>query len=398
MDGELSASRRLGQIFSVVVYTFVCYFSIALPLAVLPSFVYHTLGFSPFMAGFIISAQSIATLITRPQAGRYADLIGAKKVVVIGLICCALSGLFYVFGFWLKATPWMSLGIIFVGRLLLGWGESFTSTGSMLWGSTLVGSKHIAQVISWNGVATYGAIAIGAPVGVWIESGWQLQGLGIFVIVVGLVAFALALKRAPVKVVSGKRIPFHQVLGRIWPFGMGLALSSVGFSVVTAFITLYFAAHHWLGAAYTLTLFSVGFMGMRLLFGQTINRYGGLRVSLSSLAIETVGLLLIGFAPNVWAAVVGAFLTGTGFSLIFPGLGVEAVKQVSAENQGSALGTYSAFFDLSLAVAAPLAGVAISYTGLASIYLYAGGLVFIAAIMTRQMIARRAKALLVHEQ
>ncbi|MFM2483035.1 MFS transporter [Celerinatantimonas sp. YJH-8] len=393
---ELSSQQRVFQIFSVVMFTFVCYLSVALPLAVLPGYVHNDLGFNSIMAGVVISAQSLATLFSRPQAGRYADLWGAKKVVTLGLICCALSGVFYGFGMWMSHLPWVSLGLIIVGRLFLGWGESFTSTGSMLWGMTLVGSRHTAQVISWNGVATYGAIAIGAPLGVWINHSTHLYGLSIFIFVVGLLAMLIAIRRPNVTIVTGSRVPFSQVLGKIWTFGLGLAFGSLGFAVVTTFITLYFAANHWLGAAYTLTAFSIGFVGMRLVLGTSINRYGGLRVSLASFGVEAVGLLLICLAPNAWVAGFGALLTGTGFSLIFPGLGVEAVKYVPEQNQGTALGTYSAFFDLALTIAGPMAGLAITYTGLASIYLYAAILVIVAALMVRQMVVRRARLMLPH--
>lgn len=42
----------------------------------------------------------------------------------------------------------------------------FAGTGSTLWGVGVVGSLHIGRVISSNGIVTYGAMAMGAPLGV----------------------------------------------------------------------------------------------------------------------------------------------------------------------------------------------------------------------------------------
>lgn len=66
---------------------------------------------------------------------------------------------------------------------------------------------------------------------------------------------------------------------KIWPYGLGLAFGTVGFGVIATFITLYFAAHSWQGAAFTLSLFSVGFICVRLVLGNTITRFGGVPVS-----------------------------------------------------------------------------------------------------------------------
>lgn len=52
-----------------------------------------------------------------------------------------------------------------------GIGQSFAGTGSTLWGVGVVGSLHIGRVISWNGIVTYGAMAMGAPLGVVFITG-----------------------------------------------------------------------------------------------------------------------------------------------------------------------------------------------------------------------------------
>lgn len=80
---SLSHFQLNKRILSVVIFTFFTYISIGLPLAVLPQFVNHNLQYSSFIAGAIISLQYLATLITRPRAGRLADRLGARKVVLL---------------------------------------------------------------------------------------------------------------------------------------------------------------------------------------------------------------------------------------------------------------------------------------------------------------------------
>ncbi len=144
----LSARQLNKRIFPVVFFTFICYLSIGLPFAIIPGFTHNQLGFNTVIAGFAISVQYIATLVSRPHAGRYADMLGPKKVVLIGLVCCSLSGLMYLFASWLTTVPLASLALLFSGRLVLGIGESFASTGSILWGIARVDQLHTARIIS----------------------------------------------------------------------------------------------------------------------------------------------------------------------------------------------------------------------------------------------------------
>jgi len=85
-------------------------------------------------------------------------------------------------------------------------------------------------------------------------------------------------------------------------------------------------------------------------------------------------------------AKMGAFLTGAGFSLVFPAIGVVAVKVVPQQNQGSALATYTAFMDLSLGITGPIAGFIMSYAGVSLVYFLTALLVCLALFCTLRMI------------
>lgn len=389
----LSNAQLNKRILSVLIFTFFCYLSVGLPLAVLPGFVHNQLGFSSFMAGLIISVQYFATLMSRPHSGRLADRFGPKRVVMLGLICCGMSGVLSIIAALCRDLPILSLLLLALGRVFLGVGESFSSTGSTLWGMNIVGPLQTARVISWNGVATYFAMAIGAPLGVLLNQWFGISGFAGLVALMGIVGFVLAYQKPPVSVTTGVRIPFHRVVSRVWLFGLALGFGTIGFGVISTFITLYFASRDWSGAAFALTVFSLGFVIVRLGFGRYITRFGGLKVSLVSFVLECAGLLLIWQADSAWLVDVGAFLTGAGFSLIFPALGVEAVKQVQQQDQGSALGTYSAFLDLGLGLTGPVAGLLIGHWGMQSVYLAAALMVLGAFLITwrlQQQHGRRA--------
>lgn len=380
------------QIVSTAFFTFICYLAIGIPLAVLPGYVHTDLGYSSVLAGLAISMQYLATLLSRPMAGHMADSVGPKTAVLRGLVGCSISGVFVLTAAFFTHIPALSLTILLLGRLVLGCGESMVGTGVITWGIGRVGAEHTARMISWNGIATYGALAIGAPLGVLIAHAWGLKAVGATVAALSIGGFCLARMKAPTAIVRGVHLPFGNVLRRVFPHGMGLALGSIGFGSIATCITLFYASHEWPNAAFSLTLFGSCFVGARLLFARTISRFGGFRVSIVCFSVETLGLLLLWQASSPRMTLAGAALTGFGFALIFPALGVEAVNLVPANNRGSALGAYSVFLDLALGITGPLAGLIVSEFSYPAVFLFAAVASMAAVVLTVSMHCRSQTA------
>jgi MFS family permease len=368
---RVAASSQTLHIAGYVYFTFICYVSIGLPLAVLPPYVHLRMGYSAVLAGLAISIQYIATLMSRPWAGRISDRMGAKVSVLWGMGCCTASGAFLVGAAALHQVHWLSFAVLIVSRLVLGVGESLGATGATLWGITSVGPEHTAKVIGLNGISTYGGMALAAPLGVVLDAQWGLASIGILTILIGAISFAIAIRKDPVPVQPGEHLPFAHVLSRVAPHGMGLALGGVSYSVLATFVTLFYVHRHWSGAALCLTAFGLAFVAARVFFIRTIGRFGGYPVAMASLAVEAVGMIFLWQAVSPWMALVGAGIGGLGLSLVFPAIGVEAVKRVPEFNRGTALGVYTAFADVSFFLVGPVAGAIIGVYGYASAFLFA---------------------------
>jgi MFS family permease len=148
-----------------------------------------------------------------------------------------------------------------------------------------------------------------------------------------------------------------------------LALATAPFAALAAFVALDFADRGWANAGLAMVGFGIGYVAIRLFFAHLPDRFGGARVAAVSLAIEAAGQAVLWLAPNPGIALLGALVTGAGFSLVFPAMGVETTRRVPPDQRGRALGNFTAFFDLSLLLTAPVLGLAARAAGYSVVFL-----------------------------
>src|SRR5438034_3167782 len=217
---------------------FISFLIIGLAMPVLPLHVHQGLGLSTFVVGLVAGSQFAASLVSRVWAGRHADSRGAKHTVVVGLVAAAAAGLLYLLSLRFVSTPATSVTILLLGRALLGAGESFIITGAQSWGLALAGPQNTGKVLAWMGTAMYAAFAVGAPAGTILYGSHGFTAIALATALGPLAALLLVARLRRVAPTARSRPAFSKVVAAVWLPGAGLAVSSVGFGAVTAFITL----------------------------------------------------------------------------------------------------------------------------------------------------------------
>lgn len=350
------------------------YLTTGMALPTLPLHLHDELHQSTFVIGAIAGLQFASALVSRIWAGTYTDRNGPKSTVLIGLGLSALGGSLYLLSLAFLGIPSLSMGILALSRVFLGGGECFAIIGGQTWAFALYGSGNAGKAIAHMGTALYLALAVGAPVGSLGYETFGFASLGVATLVLPCFALFLILPLATVQ-------PPRQAGGSPWPVvravllpGLGLSFASLGYGAMTTFSVLYFTERGWQPAWLAFTIFATAFILARLLLGGLGDRMGGARVSQIFATVQVVGLCLMALAPAAVLGFLGAAVTGLGYSLVYPALGIEAVRRVSEENRGLAIGTYTAFFDLTLGFLSPLLGLLASLSSLGSVFLFSATL------------------------
>ena len=359
--------------------------TLGMPLAVLPIFIHEGLGFSTVTVGIIVGLQSLGTLVTRSFAGVMADRRGGRAAVSFGALMSALAGAAYTAAALSAGQPLLALAAIVLARLLLGIAESLLVTGGLTLSIATLGAAHTGKVMVWVGVAVYASLAFGTPLGALLAQRTNFLVLAVATGVLPLIGLALSRTIRPVIAPAGSGLLMRSVIGKVWLPGIALACCTIGFAAIYAFTTLNYAARGWSGAAYPVAAFGIAFIGIRFVLGGLPDKMGGARLALWTLPLQFVGQVLLWAAPMPAVAVLGAGLTGAGYSLTYPALGIEVVRGVPPHSRGAVTGAFMVFFDIGFGLGGPLTGLIVAAAGLPAGYLLGAGASIVAYVIALRL-------------
>jgi MFS family permease len=359
------APRRVAFA-GVFAVTLTAFLGVGVVLPVLPRYVRDHLGAGDVAVGVVMGAFALTAIVVRPIAGRMADVRARRPVVLAGLCATAVGGLLYFLPF---GVPGLVLA-----RLVLGAGDGVVFTAGVSWAVDLAPADRRGQAIGLFGLAVWGGLSAGPLIG---SAALDLGGYG--------AAFALAALFPLVGVAIAARLPDQRVgaaappgpRGPLIPDGVlapgvALALANVGYGTMAGFVVLMLADRGVDGGAAVFTAFAVAVVGSRLLLARLPDRVGASATALGAGVGEGLGLVLMAQASSMAFAVLAAVVMGIGFSLLFPSLALLALVRADEQRRATAMGAFTAFFDLGFGLGAPLAGAVAALTSYTTAFTCAG--------------------------
>lgn len=331
------------------------YFAIGSTIAVVPAYVRQQLHGDAFIAGMIVTVGFLATMVTRPFAGRMADEGKGLWMLRGGALLAALGGI----GHMLAPTS----GSLVVARLCLGCGEGalFTAAIGMVLASTP--AEQRGRIAGRFGLSMWGGLTGGPIVGVLLQSASGFRGVWIVASVLPLISCALLFGPGAAHLRTGKqsaqrrveprrRIPRSTLL-----LGSSYAFASLGYGAFAACAAMRFAVLSVPGSQQLLAAFGALFLLTRLIGSPLVDRYGAARMLMIALSMETAGMAGLSVAHDLPTAVIATAVASVGLSLVYPCYIALVTGATLASERVAAVGVVISAWDLGVALGGPLAGL-----------------------------------------
>jgi len=357
------------------------FLAIGAALPVLPAYVRGPLHSSDLAVGIVVGAFAITSVICRPLAGRQADIRGRRLVLIGGALAMAVGGLLYLVS---DSVPTLVLA-----RLVVGVGEGSLYTAGATWAVDLAPEDQRGLALGLFGLAVWGGLSIGPVTGELLRSHVGYNAVWILTAALPALGALIALRLPePARLVSGSEPgPLALFPRAAHRPGVALALANIGYAALAGFVILALRARGIGGGATVFTVFALAVFASRLVLSRVPDRAGARRTATAAGLIEALGLAMIASAHSLGVALVGALVVGVGFSMLFPSLALMVVGEVGEDRRGSAMGAFTAFFDIGVGLGGPIAGLTASLLGYPAVFylsaLAALGTAVLAAIPER---------------
>jgi MFS family permease len=385
---ELSIDRPGAAFAGVFGVTFCCLLAVGAVLPVLPRYVHGPLGAGDLGVGVVVGSYAITGLLLRPFAGRFADHRGRKPTVLVGSVLVAGAGFLYL-------LPLGVAGLI-GARLVLGAGEGAVFTAGSAWIVDLAPIERRGRVIGLYGLAVWSGLSIGPLIGELTQHALGYSAVWLLAGALPLLGAAIATRVPdPFEPMPPVDDEHHSLIAKeaVRP-GAALALGSIGYGTIAAFVVLLLEARGVGHGATVFGAFATMVVLTRLVGGDLPDRIGPARVAIAAACVEALGLAAIAVAQSLPVALAGALAMGAAFSLLYPSLSLIVVSGVSDRRRGAALGTFTAFFDAGVGLGAPLAGAMAALTSYEGAFLLSATIALASATTIAVAVAPAARAAL----
>jgi multidrug resistance protein len=389
---------RMGKLAILMATAFVDMIGAVMILPLIP-FYAETMGASGFLIGVLISAFSIAQLLSAPIWGKLSDRDGRRPVLVVGLAISAVSYIVFAYA--------QSLWLLFLSRAVQGLGGGTVGV-VQAYVADASEPEERAKGLGWLSAATSLGAIVGPALGSVLAAAWgrSAPGLGAALLCLLNLAFAwryltesreLRISAAHPVPANAHKLSAWQVLGHpsemsarlIWTYAVAIG----AFYGIVAVFTMFLGRRFGIGEkniGYFFMWFgAVGVIVRTTLVGPAVRRIGEVRMARAGLLLLAAGLILFPFSRGYPLLLFAMTLIPLGTAFTFPAVTALLSRVVPSRERGLYMGVQQTVGGVSRVLFPWWNGWAFDHIGMAAPFLVSGVLTLGSVGLTRGMTVER---------
>lgn len=385
MTADATPERLLSAPFVVLMVAGSLYFAgTGILNALVPTFVVDELGGSEATAGVVMGSMAITSLLSRPLFGRIADRHGSRRILLAGTVLSVVSMAIIRLGPEAVAT-------VVVSRLVLGAGMSAMFTGSTLLAVVLAPPLRQGQAASLMLVSVHAGLGLGPIIGLRILDRASYDAVWVAVGVAAALS-AVVVTRLPAHVGDPDAEPAPLIHRAALAPGIVTFFGVFAFNGFLTFASLYGREVGVDDVALLFTVASGTIVVVRLAAGHVPDLIGPVRAGSGALVLTFLSTLVLAFWQRPAGAFVGAVLLAGGLSLQSPSFIPLAVAGVPDRERGSAMATFTGFYDIANAVIGPVIGLIVAGVDYQAAFLFTGLMALVSLALLHLIVAPNVRA------
>lgn len=343
----------------------------------------NQIGASDVQIGFLVGLTGMAAIAARPPIGRIMDTRGRRPVIVWGNVLNAVAVGLYA---WVESIGPLVYGI----RVIHGLAEAMLFTALFTYAADCVPASRRTQGLALWGVTGMLPIALGGVLGDVIlgAAGYGELFAAAFALAVVSLGLSLPLVELAPHLGGGAEEPrgFRAALGQrdLRPIWWITAIFAVALASVFTFLKRYVDETGLGTVGSFFSAYSAAAIVLRVGFGWLPDRIGPKRVLFPALGSLTLAFVLLATARGALEVTLAGVLFGIGHGFTFPILFGILVTRARDADRGSAMGIFTALFDVGVVIGGPTFGLLVTVAGFGTMFgsaaavVASGALVFLA--------------------
>ncbi|ALN77263.1 MFS transporter [Staphylococcus agnetis] len=351
------------------VVSLLLYLTMYLLIVVITQYAVEKYHISESLAGLVMGLFIVGSLFGRFLTGRFINVMGPKKIVLIGLAAFTVTQcLYFIEG---------SLILLMIVRFLNGFALAIATTATGTLVALLSPVERRAEGISLFSLSLVIGAAIGPFVGLMLAQHYPTYVLFTLCVGIALCAFVLALtlnvrfQTQPLKSEDKQFKLSHFVSIPALPIASVILICGLGYASVLTFIQIYAQQLQLLTlAGYYFIAYAIASILTRPLIGKIMDRYNENKIAYPALLLFSVGLAMLAvLSSNTgWLLLTSGALLGIGYGAMTAVCNVAAIKVSNKAHIGIATSTFYIGLDFGLGFGPFLLGFITTSLGFQAMY------------------------------